>query len=358
MTDYERICDFQNLYHAHMTLRLGKRNKTEVIRYELELARNLIELSEHLKNRTYKMQGYYHFQVHEPKTRDVFAAYYPDRVLLKCICDQVVTPVLQNRVIYDNAACQKGKGTHFALKRVTKFLAEHYKKHGAQGYALKCDITKYFASIDHATLKSKLDKVILDPEIRAILFDFIDNHHTEGRPGVGLPLGNHSSQWFAIYYLDRADRFIKEELRVKHYIRYMDDILLIHPSKEFLNNALRQMIEVIEGELKLTLNDKTRIFPIRDGVEFLGWRFYITETGKIVRKVKAQTRLRFRRRVKKLQNDYNAGLIELEDVRNSLASYKGHFKHGHAYKFNNRVFKDFVLKRDEKPNDIYLDEIT
>ena len=345
MTDYEKICDFQNLYKAHINSRKGKRKKTEIVKFEVNLARNLVIMHEQLLNKTYKMNGYYHFTIYEPKERDVFAAYYPDRVLLHCICDEVLTPLLQKRVIYDNVACQIGKGTHFAMTRLTKFMCEHYKTHGAQGYFLKCDVTKYFASIDHEILKKKLDKVLVDKDIKKLVFDFIESYETAGRPGVGLPLGNQSSQWFAVYYLDQADRFIKEKLRVKHYIRYMDDLLLIHHDKQFLVDALKQIRMVVEGELKLELNGKTQIFPIRNGVEFLGWRFYITETGKVVKTLKAQSKLRYKRRLKGLQKEYATGKIELENVKNAIASYKGHLMHGHTYKLKQKAMQNLILKK-------------
>lgn len=346
MSDYEKICDFQNLYKAHLSSRRGKRHKTEVIHFELNLAENLTRMSHQLKNHTYQMKGYYHFIIYEPKERAIFAAYYPDRVLLHCICDEVLTPLLSRRVIHDNAACQIGKGTHFALDRFSKFLREHYKEHGNKGYVLKCDIQKYFASIDHEVLKSKLKKVVKDPDLRELIFHFIDSYETEGRPGRGLPLGNQSSQWFAIYYLDPLDRLVKERLRIKHYVRYMDDCLLLHHDKQFLLECLRAMQAVIEDELHLDLNQKTQIFNLKDGIEFLGWRFYLTDTGKVIRKMKPQSKVRYKRRIKKLQKDYAEGLIELEDVKASIASYKGHLMHGHTYKLRERVNQTFVLKRN------------
>jgi hypothetical protein len=345
MKDYEKICDFQNLYKAHLRARRGKRHKTEVIKFEMDLARNLAVMHERLLNKTYTMHGYYNFVIYEPKKRDIFAAWYPDRVLLHCICDEVLTPLLQRRVIYDNAACQINKGTHFALKRLSKFMREHYKRHGAAGYVLKCDITKYFANIDHQVLKDRLARVVVDKDVRELLFHFIDSYETKGLPGKGLPLGNQSSQWFAVYYLDALDRFIKEVLRVKHYVRYMDDLILIHPDKEFLNDCLVRVREFIEGKLKLELNERTQIFPVRNGVEFLGWRFHLTETGKVIRTLKAQSKLRYKRRLKKLQKDYAARDVELADVTNSLASYQGHLMHGHTDKLKVRVMRDFVLQR-------------
>ena len=348
MTDYEKICDFQNLYQAHLRARRGKRAQQEVAAFETNLSENLVKMSEALKKRAYQMSGYYHFTIYEPKQREIYAAYYPDRVMLHCVCDEVLMPLLERRLIYDNAACRKGKGNHFAIKRTTYFLREHYARYKNEGYILKCDIASYFASIDHEVLKHQLKRLAKDPDIRNLLYQVIDSYETEGRPGKGLPFGNQSSVCFAIYYLDPLDRLIKEKLRVKHYIRYMDDFLLIHHDKEFLQECLRQIRALLEDTLKLELNAKTQLFPIKNGVEFLGWRFYLTETGKVIRKMKQQSKLRFKRRLKKLQRDYENGSIELQDVKASLASYKGHLMHGHTYRLRANAFGHFVLRRNAK----------
>lgn len=345
MTDYELICDFQTLYKAHLKARRCKRGKTEVIKFEMNLAENLTKMSRELKEHRYKMKGYYHFTIYEPKKREIFAAYYPDRVLLHAVCDEIITPALNRKLIYDNAACQVGKGTHFAINIFNKFLREHYKEYGNKGYVLKCDISKYFASIDHEVLKKQLIRLIRDEDVRTLIYHFIDSYETKGRPGRGIPLGNQSSQCFAIYYLDVLDRMVKEKLRVKHYIRYMDDCLLLHHDKEFLKKCLEYMREMIEGEFNLELNKKTQIYPLKYGTEFLGWRFYLTDTGKVMRKMKQQSKLRYTRRLKKLQKDYSEGKIELKDVKASLASYHGHLMHGHTYGLQKKTMDKFVLTR-------------
>ncbi len=347
-TWYEKVCDFQNLYRAHLRARQGKRGKTEVIQFELNLAENLARMSEELKRHSYKMSGYYHFTIYEPKKREIFAAYYRDRVLLHCICDEILAPVIGPRLIYDNAACQIGKGTHFALDRFSKFLREHYKKYGKEGYVLKCDIAKYFANIDHEVLKTQLTKIIPDSDVCSLLLQYIDSYETEGKPGKGLPLGNQSSQWFGIYYLDPLDRLVKEKLRVKHYVRYMDDCLLLHPDKSFLIDCVAKINELIQNILHLELNKKTQIYPLHKGVEFLGWRFFLTDTGKVVRKLKTQSKVRMKRRIRKLQKDYANGLIGIEDVQASLASYHGHLQHGNTYHLQTQISQNLVLKRNSK----------
>lgn len=345
MTDYEKICDFQNLYQAHRKARLGKRGTIEVNRFEAHLAENLSKMSRSLQGRTYRMHDYYHFTVMEPKRREIYAAYYSDRVMLHCVCDQVLTPLLDRHLVYDNAACRTGKGSHFALDRLSLFLREHYREHGSKGYALKCDISQYFATIDHQVLKTALKRLVKDKDVLHLLYHVIDSYETAGMPGQGLPLGNQSSQCFAIYYLDPLDRLIKEQLRVKRYIRYMDDWLLIHSDKSFLKHCLEAIRWMVEERLKLTLNPKTQILPLREGIEFLGWRFYLTDSGRVIRKLRPASKLRIRRKIRTLWSEYEQGDLEQEKARASLVAYRGHLRHGDADPMRKWLFP--MLKQTE-----------
>ena len=156
---YEKIYDFQNLYNAHKRARLGKRNTREVIEFELNLSENLTRLSDSLRNHSYKVSGYYSFDVYDPKLRKIHALHYRDRVVQHAICDEVLMPVLERKLIYDSAACRVGKGTGFAVRRVSAFMNEFYRRHGTSGYFLKCDVRKFFENIDHEILKAKLTRV-------------------------------------------------------------------------------------------------------------------------------------------------------------------------------------------------------
>ena len=343
MTDFEKICSFENLYRAHKAARLGKRDTREVIEFELNLAENLTELSDTLKDGSYRMSGYYSFKVHDPKERVIHALHYRDRVVQHCLCDEVLAPRLENKLIYDNAACRIGKGTHFALARLSGFLHDFYRKNGANGYFLKCDIRKFFDNIDHTILKRKLRRVFLDENVYALLTQVIDSY--EKTPGKGLPLGNQSSQWFAIYYLDGLDRLIKEKLRIRYYTRYMDDSILIHKDKACLRECLEAMQRYTEAELHLSFNAKTGIFPIRNGVEYLGWHFYMTETGKVIRKVKQNTKYKYKRRLKYLAKGYARGKLEPAEIRQVLSSYKAHLSFGHTYRLREKTLEELVLIR-------------
>ena len=344
MTDYEKIWSFQNLYNAHRVARLGKRDVKEVIDFELSLSKNLTRISDSLRNRSYKMSGYYSFYVHDPKERKIHALHYVDRVVQHCICDEVLAPTLDRKLIYDNAACRIGKGTHFAIERVNGFLQAHYNKYGADGFFLKCDILKFFDSIDHDILKRKLARVFSDKDVLTLLYQIIDSF--EVTYGKGLPMGNQTSQWFAIYYLDGFDRLIKEKLQIRYYSRYMDDCVLIHEDKQYLKDCLQQMTAYLQDELHLEFNEKTQIFPLRNGVDYLGWHIYLSETGKIIRKVKQQTKQRFKRKLRYMQHAYRKGQMDLPEIKQVLSSYRAHLSYGHSYKLQKKNLESFVLTKN------------
>ena len=342
MTDFEKLYNFDNLYKAHKAARLGKRDTRECIEFELNLGKNLTALSDSIKDGTYTLSGYYSFPVHDPKERIIHALHYRDRVVQHCLCDEILAPLLDKKLIYDNCACRVGKGTHFSLDRLSLFLGRHYKKHGTQGWFLRCDIHKFFDSIDHAVLKNKLAAVIKDSNIMAFLNKIIDSY--EVTPGKGLPLGNQTSQWFALYYLDSFDRLIKEKLRIKFYTRYMDDCVLIHPDKTYLRECLVKMRTLLASD-GLTFNEKTQIFPLKNGVDYLGWHVYLTGSGAVIRKVKRTTAKKLKRKLRLLEKAYAAYEIDLPDAKQILSSYRAHLAHGNAHRLYASAVRTFRLAR-------------
>lgn len=341
---YDLICDFANLYKAHKKTRLGKRNKNEVIKFEMNLSKNLIDLSNSLKDETYNISGYYEFWVFDPKKRKIHALYYKDRVVQHALCDEILVNVLDKKLIYDNASCRINKGTHFAIKRVNSFLLDFYKKYKTNGFILKCDIKKYFDNIDHTILKQKISKVIGDDKIFNLIVKIIDSYHTG--IGKGLPLGNQTSQWFAIYYLDSLDRLIKEKLKIKYYSRYMDDLVLIHENRDYLKYCLKEMTKMITNNLKLEFNQKTQIFPISQGVDYLGFHFYLTNTGKVIRKLRTQRKIKIKRKFKSIQKKYKEGLVDIDYVSQMINSYNAHLTYGHTNKLWSHILNNFKLTKN------------
>lgn len=343
--NYEILYDFDKLYEAYKKCRKGKTGKTEVILFELNLTEELIKLQEELKLKTYHVGEYYRFTIYDPKQREIQALPFRDRIVQHNLCDNILEPLFERHLIYDNSACQKGKGTHFAMNRLTQFLRDYYKKYGSDGYILKCDICKYFDSIDHKVLKTKLMRIIKDKDVYELLESIIDSYEKES--GKGLPMGNQTSQWFALYYLDGLDRLVKEKYRMKYFTRYMDDCIILCKDKTYLNQCLEGMKFYVEEDLRLRFNEKTQITTMKNGVDYLGFHFYLTDTGKVIRRLRTKSKRRWKRRLKKMKAQYQEDEILLEDITRSIASYKGHLKHGHTYRLRQRVFHDFVLTKEK-----------
>jgi hypothetical protein len=232
------------------------------------------------------------------------------------------------------------------MRRLEGFMREHYAKHGASGWILKADVRKYFTSIDHGILKERLRRVIPDEKIMKLLETIIDSFNAD--TGKGIPMGNQTSQLFALYYLDPIDRLIKEFMRVKHYVRYMDDMALPHPSRYFLAECLERVRDLARHDLKLELNEKTQIFPLRNGVDFLGWHFYLTESGKVIKKLRRSSKSRLKRRLAELQREYAEGKAGSERVDRCFASINGHLEHGHTWRLRSALYgKTIFTRRDE-----------
>lgn len=228
----KEIFTFENLLEAHKMCRRSKQHKRGTILFEIALGVNLCKLAKELADKTYKLGKYRVFEIYDPKRRLIEALPYKDRVVLMCFCRNVLEPVLERRLIYDNAASRIGKGTDFAITRLHGFMRRMFINGGSEGYFLKCDIAKYFQNINHDILLKKLKRCGFSEDEMWFMNQVIRSH-----PEQGLPLGNQTSQWFALLYLDEVDRLIKEKLRAPYYIRYMDDFVLLSESKEFLQKC-------------------------------------------------------------------------------------------------------------------------
>ena len=339
---YDRVYDFENLYEAYRLTARGKRTDPEKLAFEMNLGSNLAELSQRLEERTYYPEGHRCFMVYEPKQRLIHASAFPDRIVQHSLCDNVLREYLDPRLVYDCAACRKGKGTHFAIRRLTGFLTDFYKHHGTDGYFLKIDIRKYFDNIDHEILKG-LFKDFPDEDVRELICRIIDSYETE--EGKGLPLGNQSSQWFALYYLDRIDREIKEKLRIRYYTRYMDDMVLIHESKTWLKEVLRRLECIAREERKLSFNEKTQVFPLSQGADYLGWHFYLTDTGKVIRKLRTGSKRRLKKRIKAYKKGYAEGSREFSGIVSGIVSTEAHLAHGHTYALRRKIHSELRFHR-------------
>ena len=324
---YFDIITIENLFQAWNEFKKEKRNKKDVQRFERHLEDNLFDLYSELKKKTYIHGTYQDFYVTDPKIRHIHKSKVKDRVLHHLLY-KYLYELFDKHFIYDSYSCRKGKGTHKAVKRLEKFARVVSKNYTLESWSLKCDIKKFFASIDHDILKILISKKVKDKDIIWLLNNVIDSFSSEFGEGKGIPLGNLTSQIFANIYLNELDQFIKHNLKVKYYLRYADDFLILNTSTntKWKEIYLESIKEFLENVLKLDLHPKKiAIRKLRWGIDFCG---YIVLPHYILPRTKTKKRI-----LKKViqGSDYQA-----------LQSYLGYFSHASSYKivrqFRNQIW--------------------
>lgn len=348
---FPEIVSFENLLKAAQKAQKGKRFKHSTAFFNLNLEKELLCLQRQLTSKTYRHGLYTDFVIHDPKMRLISAAPYRDRVVHHALCN-VIEPIFDKTFIYDSYACRKGKGTHKAVDRYTAFARKNI-------YVLKCDISKYFQSMDHENLMSAVaDKIrCADTQwlIEEIICSRIDKSQITYFPGDdlftpfnrrrGIPIGNLSSQFFSNLYLDGMDHFIKETLGCHRYIRYVDDFVVLDDSKERLREIKKEIEEYLVG-LRLRLHPrKSRIHRIKDGIRFLGFRVF--PTHRLLDKGNA---LRMRQRMKQMAAEYENGNISLDNVRQRIRSWIGHAAHADTWKLRGRILGSVAFTRGAAQN--------
>lgn len=335
----DKVCSFKSHYEAMGKCRKGVMWKDSVARYSNNGLVNTLKITNSIKNETYEVeQGNKHI-IYEPKRRVVVSTKFKDRVFQRSLCDNYLYHEISKSFIYDNGACQNGKGTNFAMNRLNCHLQRFYRKHGSNGYVLKCDIKNYFGSTPHTTVKSAVRKNTKDDWAFNHVEKIIDSFNESDNPGIGLGLGSQVTQLVQLAVLDRLDHYIKEELKIKYYIRYMDDFILIHHDKEYLKECLVNIKVKIE-DLGLRLNTKkTQILQLKQGIKFLGFRFILTETGKVIRLLNKENIKDEKRKLKKLVELVREGKITRDKVDDCYKSWKAHANKGNSYKLLIRMDK-------------------
>lgn len=316
---YEDIITIENLLATWERFLRGKRHKRDVILFQAKLAVNLADLHSALVNRTYQHGGYSAFNISDPKPRNIHKATVRDRLLHHLIYKELY-PYFDPRFIYDSYSCRKHKGTHRALDRFNFFAGKVSRNYSRTCYVLKGDIRKFFASVDHETLIAILQRHIADEEIIELIRRVIVSFHTT-RPGVGLPLGNLTSQLLVNIYMHEFDKYVKQELREPYYIRYADDFAILSDNRDYLVDLLVKIDRFLQERLKLTLHEhKVYIKTYATGVDFLGWVHFPYH-----RQIRTTTK---RKVIKNLQ-----GYPKPQTV----ISYRGLLGHGDTYELQRGV---------------------
>ena len=330
---FEQVCSMRNLRLAAREALRGKRTRLPGAMFFMEQEKELPLLHEQLRDGTYRHGPYHYFWIHDPKDRLVAAAPFRDRVVHHAIV-RVIEPIFEKRFIEDSYACRVGKGTHAAMRRALHFARGHR-------YALKCDVQKYFPSIDHEVLMGLVGRVIGDGRVLELLAGILGSHADaelwEWLPGgglfdystrrTGLPIGNLTSQFLANVYLNPLDHFVKHELRVRGYVRYMDDFLLFGDDRAVLRGH-GERIRAKLAELRLRMHpDKYRLMPTGHGVDFAG--FVVFADGRI--RVRSSSVRRFDRRYRQLLWEVNHKLRDPADLTPRVRAWGAHVQHAQSY---------------------------
>jgi retron-type reverse transcriptase len=312
---YDSIISIENLLLAWREFVRGKKQKTDVQEFEYRLIEKLTSLHVQLKSKTYRHGAYEAFKINDPKPRDIHKASVLDRVLHHALY-RTLSPFFCPLFIADSYSCQLGKGTHKALERFTKFANIVSQNNTKQCFVLKCDVKKFFASIDHVVLSEILKTRIIDKDVLRLLQNIIDSIDS-GVAGKGLPLGNLTSQLLVNIYMHEFDVYMKQTLKVKYYIRYADDFVVFARDEKYLKEVLHCQRQFLEEKLALRLHPhKVSIETLASGVDFLGWvHFPHKRTLRTVTK---------RRMLRKLRKD--------PDNQSILQSYEGLLGHGNTHK--------------------------
>ena len=327
MSDYEKICDFGNLYKAYKKSKSGKGFSNSRAKFEACTLDGLYQIKRRLETKTYQISPYNQFTVYEPKERIIKVGSFKDKIVQHCLCDEILLPLFSSEFIETNYAGQFGKGTLFGLDYLKDHMIKAFEEYGYDCWIIKADIRKFFYNIDHDVLKSILKRFIRDEDIYWLCEKFIDS--TDGK---GLPLGNQISQVFALLYLSGLDHYITEELDVKYYGRYMDDFYLIVKDKDIAKHCLKEIYFYVE-KLKLELNGKTQIIPFKNGIKFCGFHTYVTKDGRAIRKLKNENKRAKKKKYRKMAKLVIEGKLEREKFFESYNSWKNHISHGNCIKF-------------------------
>lgn len=330
---FEEVFSFENLYKAGKKCCRGVGWKCSTQRYVGDLITNTARTHRELMDGTWKTKGFHEFDLMERgKLRHIRSVHISERVVQRCLCDEMLVPVFSAAFIYDNAASLKGKGIDFAMNRMDAQLQRHIRKHGLTGGILVYDFKDFFNSAPHAPIYEELEKRVHDPRIRSIACGLMEDF---GERGFGL--GSQVSQIDALMLPNKLDHAIKEKKRVKGYGRYMDDGRIIHESIDYLKECLEELrSQCADAEIQLN-EKKTYIVPLRQGVKFLKTKFKPTESGKIVRKMNRRGTRKMREKLKKFRVRLDEGTMTREDIRTSYESWRGHMRRGDSWRVLRRM---------------------
>lgn len=331
--DFEIVAGFDALTKSTAKCVKGVLWKDTPAYYYLNSIEENLKLEAQVQNGRYKQRKTKHFTVTYPKKREIVSVAFRDRVFQRSLNDNIIYPKISKSFIYDNCACQTGKGPDFARDRLKCFLQRYFRKHGNQGYVLKCDIKGYYPNMSHKVVKDCFKKVI-DGWSYEQAVTVLDGQYS-GETGYNP--GSQMIQIAGIGILNAVDHFIKEELKIKFYLRYMDDFILIHHDEKYLLECkakLAQMLQKLECQFN---TKKTNITCLSKGIVFLGFCFRLTKTGKVVMTINPDNVKHERKKLRKMVHLVAKGEMPRSKVDECYNAWKNHAGKGNSYKLLKRM---------------------
>ena len=332
---YNDIISLENLFSAWDKFKIGKRRRADVQQFEWRLEDNIFKLHYDLKNKAYRHGAYSSFIIHDPKRRNIHKATVRDRVLHHAIFS-TLNPLFEPTFITNSFSCRIDKGTHKGINILNDQLRQISGNGRKDCFALKCDIKKFFDTINQNILLGIMRKIIKDDNAVWLLREAIFNYSSKYSDifnQKGVPIGNLTSQLFANIYMNEFDQFVKHELRIKNYLRYTDDFVIVSSDRKYLEGLIDPIRLFLSSKLFLELHPKkVTIDKFNQGIDFLG---YVALPH--YRQLRTKTKKRMFRKLKKQANKYRVGAISEDSLRQSLNSYLGVMSHADAYELGNRM---------------------
>jgi len=331
---WNKVFKYNNLYSAYIKARRGKTGKKYVIEFEKNLKANLIQLQSELILHSYSPKALVTFIIKDPKTRTINKSEFRDRIIHHALCN-IIEPILEKSFIYDSYANRVGKGTLKAIERYESFLRKITNNYSGNVYVLKADIKSYFDNVNHEILINIIKTKIKDKEIIWLIRKILSNHETN--KGCGMPLGNLTSQFFANVYLNELDNFVKRNLKVEFYIRYVDDFVILETNREILEEYKKQIEIFLKTNLNLILHpQKTKIISLSRGVTFLGLRVF-----PYYRLLKKSNIRHFKRKINEYYNLFNKNYIAYDDIYVRFEGWYAYSKNANTFELRKSVEDEF-----------------
>lgn len=343
---YKSLCSFDNLFLAYKKARKRKAKKPYVIKFESNLLQELKVLQQELESLTYEPRPLKKFIIRDPKTRTIHSSDFRDRVVHHALV-RILNPIFEKSFIFDSYASRLNKGTHNCVLRFDQFkrkvssngklIKNFYNKNSVSGYLFKADIKHYFDTVNQKILLKIISQKIKDEKVIWLIKQILNNFPTEIK-GIGMPLGNVTSQFFANIYLNELDYFVKHNLKAKYYIRYVDDFVIFHKDKEMLK-IYKNKIESYLKNLKLELHQfKSKIIPLRNGLTFLGYRVFYHY--KLLRKTNLR---KFNKTFNEKLLLYKNGILSKEKILQDLQGWFGYSMWANTYRLRSNIINKLAF---------------